>query len=103
MRGAVLIAVMALVTMLTRFLPFLLFDKHTPAYVEYLGKVLPPAIIGMLVVYCLREVDISAAPFGAPAWIAGAAVVALQAWKRNSVLSILGGTVLYMALTQLVF
>ena len=69
----------------------------------YLGKVLPAAIIGMLVVYCLKDVKIVSAPFGAPELIAGLLVVGLQAWKRNILLSILAGTAVYMLLTQLVF
>ena len=101
MREALLIAVMAGVTTLLRFLPFLLFRKKTPAYIVYLGKVLPPAIIGMLVVYCLKDVDPAAAPHGVPELIAAATVVGLQCWKRNSLVSILGGTGVYMLLAQL--
>ena len=103
--SAALVAVMALVTMLLRFLPFLIFraGKPIPPYVAYLGEVLPPAIIGMLVVYCLKDTDVSAAPFGAAEWIAAALVVGLQLRKRNSLLSILTGTVAYMLLVQLVF
>lgn len=103
MRAAVLVAVMAAVTILLRFLPFLIFRERTPPYVTYLGRVLPPAIIGMLVVYCLRDVSFAAAPFGAPELIAAACVVGLQVWKRNSLISILAGTVVYMLLIQLVF
>ncbi len=101
--SAVLIAVMSAVTVLLRALPFLVFRKKVPAYVSYLGKVLPPAIIGMLVTYCLKDTTVTAAPFGAPELIAGALVVALQAWKRNALLSILSGTAVYMLLIQLVF
>lgn len=100
MREAVLVAVMAGVTILLRALPFLLFRNRTPRYIEYLGKVLPPAIIGMLVIYCLKDVTLRSAPYGLPELIAAAAVVGLQAWKRNSLVSILGGTVLYMVLIQ---
>ena len=64
---------------------------------------LPAAIIGMLVVYCLKDTVVTSAPFGAPELLAGLAVVSLQAWKRNSLLSILGGTILYMVLVQAVF
>ena len=103
MNAVVLIAVMALVTAMLRFLPFLVFRKRTPAYIVYLGRVLPAALIGMLVVYCLKDVNIALAPHGLPELLAGAAVVLLQAWKRNSLLSILSGTVIYMLLTQLVF
>ena len=101
--SAVLVAVMAAVTMLLRFLPFLVFKKRTPRYISYLGQVLPPAMIGMLVIYCLKDVQVQKAPFGAPELIAGLLVVLLQAWKRNSLLSILAGTVSYMLLVQLVF
>ena len=103
MNAAVLIAIMALVTAALRFLPFLLFRRKAPAYVVYLGRVLPAALIGMLVVYCLKDVRIAPAPHGLPELLAVAAVVLLQAWKRNSLLSILAGTLLYMVLTQTVF
>ena len=101
--SAVLIAVMSAVTVLLRALPFLVFRKKVPAYVTYLGRVLPPAIIGMLVIYCLKDTTVTAAPFGAPELIAGALVVILQAWKRNALLSILSGTAVYMLLIRLVF
>ena len=103
MRIAMLIAAMALTTMALRFLPFIVFRNHTPAYVSYLGKVLPPAVIGMLVVYCLKDMSVLAWPFGLPELIAAACVVGCQAWKRNSLLSIMSGTVIYMLLIQLVF
>ena len=103
MRAGILIAVMALMTMLTRFLPFLVMKEKTPAFVTYLGKVLPPAVMGMLVVYCLRTTDILRAPPGLPDAAAAAAVIGLQAWKRNTLISILAGTAVYMLLTQAVF
>ena len=103
MNSALLIAAMAVTTMLTRFLPFFVIRKKTPAYVTYLGKVLPPAIIGMLVVYCLKDISLAAQPFGIPELLAVACVVAVQAWKRNSLISILAGTVIYMVLVQMVF
>ena len=103
MRAAALILVMALVTILTRFLPFLVFRRETPAYVSYLGRVLPPAIIGMLVVYCLKDITPMAHPFGLPELIAAASVAGLQVLRRNSLLSILGGTLVYMLLVQVVF
>ena len=103
MNAVVLIAVMALTTATLRFLPFLVFTRRTPSYVVYLGKVLPAALIGMLVVYCLKDVQITFAPHGLPELIAGAGVARLQAWKRNSLLSILAGTLLYMVLIQAVF
>ena len=103
MSAAVLIATMAAVTMLTRFLPFIVFRRHTPAYVSYLGRVLPAAIIGMLVMYCLKDISLAAYPFGLPELLAAACVVAMQVWRRNSLVSILAGTVVYMVLVQLVF
>lgn len=101
--AAVLVLLMALVTWLLRFLPFLIFRKNTPLYILYLGKVLPSAIIGMLVIYCLKDITFTAAPFGLPEIAAAAGVAGLQRWKRNSLLSILFGTILYMILTQFVF
>lgn len=101
--SALLVAVMSAVTILLRAAPFLVFKKKTPAYVLYLGRVLPAAIIGMLVIYCLKDTNLLSAPFGAPELIAGLLVVGLHAWKRNILLSILAGTGAYMLLTQLVF
>ena len=102
MNAAILVAVMALVTILLRALPFLVFRQRSPAYITYLGSVLPPAIIGMLVVYCLKDVAWTAAPFGVPELIASAAVVILQVWKRNALVSILSGTILYMILIRVI-
>ncbi len=103
MKSALLIAAMAIVTILLRALPFLLFRKKTPTYVSYLGRVLPPAIIGMLVIYCLKDITPSLSPFGLPELIAAACVVGMQVWKRSALISILSGTVVYMALIQMVF
>lgn len=102
---AALVAVMAVVTFLTRALPFLLFGRggKPPEVVLYLGRFLPPAVIAMLIVYCYRGTSFGALAGWAPGLIAGAAVVALHLWKRNNMLSIMGGTVLYMVLVQLVF
>lgn len=99
------IAAVALGTMLTRFLPFLVFPagKQTPRYVQYIGKVLPPAVFSLLVVYCLKNVNLLVAPHGLPEAIAILAVVALHLWKRQMLLSIAGGTVCYMLLVQMVF
>ena len=94
---------MSIGTILLRFLPFLIIRKETPPYIAYLGRVLPSAIIGMLVIYCLKDVNCTAAPFGLPELIASVCVVGLQVWRRNSLLSILAGTILYMFLTQVVF
>ena len=100
-----LIAVAAVVTAATRFLPFLIFGngKKTPQIIVYLGKVLPYAIMGMLVVYCMKDVSITKAPHGLPELIACAAVAVLHIWKRNTLLSIAAGTIGYMLLVQFVF
>ncbi|MBQ8505911.1 MAG: branched-chain amino acid transporter permease [Clostridia bacterium] len=99
------IAVCALATMLTRFLPFVLFPagKPTPKYIRFLGHALPAAVFGMLVVYCLKNVDILSGSHGLPELIAIIIVVALHLWKRKMLLSIAGGTIAYMLLVQLVF
>ena len=99
------IAVAALVTAATRFLPFLIFGsgKKTPDIIVYLGKVLPYAIMGMLVVYCMKNVSIADAPHGLPELIACVAVAVLHIWKRNTLLSIAVGTIGYMLLVQFVF
>lgn len=92
-------------TMLTRFLPFLFFrgDKPAPKYIRYLGKVLPSAVFGLLVIYCLKNVDVTAACHGLPELISIAAVVGLHLWKRQMLLSIAGGTICYMFLVQFIF
>lgn len=99
------IALCVLGTMATRFLPFIVFsgNKPTPKFISYLGKALPAAIFGMLVVYCLKNVNLLAFSFGIPELIAIVFVVALHLWKRQMLLSIAGGTVLYMLTVQLVF
>ena len=105
MHDVLLIVAAVLVTMSTRFLPFLIFGekRKTPPIIEHLGTVLPCAIMGMLVVYCLKDVSFLRNPFGLPELIACAVVAALHVWKRNSLLSIGGGTLCYMLLVQLVF
>ena len=92
-------------TVLTRFLSFWLFPagKKTPKYIAYLGKVLPAAVFGMLVVYCLKNVTVLTGGHGLPELIAIAAVVLLHLWKKHTLLSIAGGTVVYMLLVQLGF
>ena len=92
-------------TMTTRFLPFLIFpaSRPTPKYIQYLGKVLPYAVIGLLVVYCFKGVSVTEPPFGLPELIGAAVVAGLHLWKRNMLLSIGVGTVVYMLLVQLVF
>ncbi len=99
------IAICVLGTMATRFLPFLIFSpgKPTPGYVKYLGLALPPAIFGMLVIYCLKNVSILTGSHGLPEFLALVLVVALHLWKRQTLLSIAAGTVCYMLLVQFVF
>lgn len=103
--SALLIAVVAIVTVLLRVLPFLVFGgkRKTPEIVTYLGKVLPYAIMGMLVVYCLKDVSFTEFPFGIPEIIASSAVVILHLWKRNTLISVGGGTAIYMLMVQTVF
>ena len=103
MKSAIIVAVMAAVSALLRFLPFVVFRKRTPPYVAYLGRVLPPAIIGMLVVYCLKDVTLTAAPYGLPELIACLTVAAVQLWRRSSLWSILAGTAVYLVLVNVVF
>ena len=99
------IAVIVAGTMLTRFLPFLLFPagKPAPKYIQYLGSVLPGAVFGLLVVYCLKDVSLLAGNHAVPELLSIAVVTALHLWKRQMLLSIAGGTVCYMLLVQLVF
>lgn len=100
-----LIIVMALVTAAIRFLPFLVFRnaEKTPKALEYLGSVLPGAVMGLLVIYCFKSTTVLHWPFALPELIATAAVVGSYLWKRNTLLSIGLGTVLYMVLVQVVF
>ena len=99
------IGMVVLGTLVTRFLPFLLFPagRPTPRYVQYLGKALPPAALGLLVVYCLKDVDFMGGSHGLPELISMALVTALHVWRRNTLLSIAAGTVCYMLLAQFVF
>ena len=99
------ILVCALCTQVTRWLPFLLFGgkKEVPGLVRYLGTILPAAIMAVLVVYCLKGVSWLSAPHGAPELLAIAAVVIVHRWKGNVLLSIAGGTALYMLLVQVIF
>ncbi len=99
------IAMVVLATMATRFLPFVLFPsgKPTPKYIQYLGKVLPCAVFGLLVIYCLKDVTIFSGSHGLPELISIFVVVILHLWKRQMLLSIAGGTICYMLLVQFVF
>ena len=103
--AALIILVAGAVTLALRFLPFLIFGgkRETPPFVVYLGKVLPYAIMGMLVIYCLRGISFTAAANFLPELIACAVVVLAHVWKRNTLLSIISGTVCYMLLVQFVF
>lgn len=100
-----MILVMALITFLTRALPFIIFpgNKKTPKYIQYLGEVLPYAIIGMLIVYCLKDVKLTSGTFGLPECIAIIVIAFLHFRFENTLLSIGIGTVLYMILVQFIF
>ncbi len=100
-----MIFVIALVTAALRFLPFFIFngDKPVPEFINYLGRVLPYSIMAMLVVYCLKGISFVKAPFGLPEIISVAVTAALHIWKRNTLFSIICGTVCYMLLIQFVF
>lgn len=99
------IAAVVLGTMATRFLPFIIFpgDKPAPRFVQYLGKVLPAAALGLLVVYSFKSVSFTSFPYGLPEIVASVVVIALHLWKKQMLLSIAGGTVVYMLLMQFVF
>lgn len=105
LHSGALVIIMALVTFLLRALPFMIFGgkRKTPTFITYLANVLPYAIMGMLVVYCLRNIELLAAPHGLPEIIACAVVVGLHLWKKNTLLSIAAGTIVYMLLVQAVF
>lgn len=102
---AITILMVVLGTLITRFLPFIVFPagKPTPKYIQYLGKVLPSAVFGLLVVYCLRNTDIIGGSHGFPEFISIVFIIFLHLWKRNMLLSIAGGTICYMLLVQFVF
>ena len=101
----VLILTMMVGTMATRFLPFLLLGdkRQTPPFIRYLGKVLPYASMGMLVVYCLKGVSVTQLSSLAPAVLGVGITAGLHLWKHNTLISIIGGTVCYMLLVQVVF
>lgn len=97
------VALVALVTALTRFLPFWLFPagKKAPAFVGWLGQQLPRAVMVMLLVYCLKDISLAEAPYGLPALLGVALTAGLHLWRRQMMLSIAGGTALYMVLVRL--
>ena len=102
-KSLAIIVVTAVVTALIRFSPFLIFHKGTPKPILYLGKVLPHAVMGMLVVYCLKNTSFISAPFGAPELLAILFVVIVHKWRHNTLLSVAGGAICYMLLVQVVF
>lgn len=101
----VTIAMVVLATVITRFLPFIVFPagKETPEFIKYLGKVLPAAVFGLLVIYCFKNVSITQGSHGIPEIIATVCIICIHLWKRKMLLSIAAGTVIYMLLIQLVF
>ena len=101
----IIIGCVVLGTLTTRFLPFIIFnnDKETPAYIKYLGYMLPPAVFGLLVVYALREVELTTVSGFVPEMLAVGLIIVLHYWKKNMLLSIAGGTIFYMILVQMVF
>lgn len=101
-QSLIIILAISLTTFLTRVIPFMLFpdNKETPKYITYLGSVLPYSAIGMLVIYCLKEVSITSMPFGAPEFVSILVIILLHKWKNNTLISIGGGTILYMIIVQ---
>lgn len=101
----VMFGIIALVTISLRSAPFMLFpdNKETPKYIKYLGKILPNTIIAMLVIYCLKDISVFVYPNALPEIIAIISIAILHIWKRNTLLSIGGGTLIYMLLVQNVF
>ena len=98
------IVIISLITIALRALPFILLKgRKTPAWIEYMGRVLPFAVIGMLVVYCLKGISFTTPAGFAPALIATAVIVLSYVWKQNTLLSIISGTVIYMLLVQCIF
>ena len=100
-----LVLVMAVFTALTRFLPFIAFPegRKKPKVIIYLGKVLPYSLIGMLVIYCFKNVSVISAPFGIPEILAAVLVAVLHIWKRNTLISVFSGVIFYMILVQFIF
>lgn len=100
----IMIAAAVFATVITRSLPFLVFSekRRLPKFVEYIGKVLPGAVFGLLVIYCFKSVDVTASPFGIPELVASAVVVAVHLLRRSMLVSVLSGTAAYMIMVQLV-
>ena len=92
-------------TMLTRFTPFILFpeSKEPPHFIEYLGNILPPAMMGLLVIYCLKNISFADNALWMPKMISIGVIIVLHKWKNNVLLSILGGTICYMVCVQFLF
>lgn len=103
--GLLIMAIMGVATLMTRILPVLIFGRgeKVPDYLMYLGQTVPYTAMGLLIVYCLKDVSIAATPHGLPELIALAVVTGSYLWKRNSIFSVVIGTIVYMALVQLVF
>lgn len=99
------IGMVVLGTVITRFLPFIIFPsgKTTPKYIQYLGKVIPGSIFGLLVVYALRNTNVLSGSHGIPEAVAIGIIIVLHLWKRNMLISIAGGTISYMLLIQFIF
>ena len=102
-KSLAIIAVIATITAIFRFAPFLIFSKNPPKQILYLGKVLPPAVMSMLIVYCLKNISFTTYPFGVPELIAMMFVIIVHRWRRNTLLSVAGGTLFYMLMMQVVF
>ena len=98
-----ILAVIALITAAFRFTPFLIFRREIPGPVRFLGKVLPPAVMGMLIVYCLKDTRFLEPPYGIPELLSILLVILVHKWKRNTLLSVAGGVLCYMTLVQFVF
>ncbi|MCI8631452.1 MAG: branched-chain amino acid transporter AzlD [Firmicutes bacterium] len=103
LHSLLLIAVIASVTAAIRFMPFAVFRKEAPSIVIYLGKVLPYAIMGMLLVYCFKNVSLFTGAHGIPEFIAVAFAILMHKWKHSTIISLVGSTAIYMTLVQLVF
>ena len=102
-RAGYIVLISGAITAMLRFLPFLVFEKKQPEFILYLGLVLPYAVMTMLVVYCLKDVNIFSGSHGLPEALSCLAVMILHIWRRNTLLSVITGTALYMFLVQAVF